>query len=159
LPAGELASHWRKLGFPHDQAAIAAFRTLDPVIPNARERRGRGSAHESLENLIVAGSPVSSDEARLYLTYRNLAVAPDVVMSNVFRPESLPYRFVISNEQRIIVRSGMLLGKPDKKRAHSIEITDTGKLWQPKHYVDSAQKLTTDFLVVSRLPRDLSGGT
>lgn len=156
----QYASHkakWQQSGFPHDSAAIAAFRRLDRHIAFQVPGDSRQTEVPPHVNLVASGSPLSSDDARLYLPYWQ-SDSPGVNFSNTFQPESIPYHFFVSHEKTITVRSGAMGGQLVKNEENGIVVAKTGKLWKPRHYTDSSGHLKTDFLLITKLPRAGLGG-
>ncbi len=148
---------WRQSGFPHDSAAIAAFRQLDPSVPELIPGDSRQAEVPPAFNLVAVGSPVSSDDVRLYLPYWK-SDSPGLGFSETFHSDEIPYHFFMSNEKTIVVRSGAMNGAFVKKGENGIKISSSGRVWRPRHSTDRKGHLKTDFLIVTKLPRSRSGG-
>ena len=156
IPLEQLDPEWKRFGLPHNQAAVAAFRTLDKRSPVSRDVDGEELEIFPTQHLVVSGSPVTEGEPLLYLPYRQSEET--YITSNTYRPERIPYHFVMDREERIKVHSATLHGQEKKSRPHGLQQSAFGKLWRPREYTDDRDFLKTDFLLVSRLPRNREGG-
>jgi hypothetical protein len=115
----------------------------------------------AVDSLVCAGSPISNDYTRQYLPYCEEETL-ERPKPSLLRPASLPYHFMYGAKKEVGVVSWMGGSVPETKFNHGLfaelEPGAEREIWRPREVLDSRRRLATDFLLVSRLPRNRDGG-
>ena len=147
-------------GFPHDMRALLPFAKLfkDPILEDVETI---DVSWRSADSVVCVGSPVSNELARQYQPYCDEG-NPDATNPSLVRGAVLPYHFLYGSKKELQVRSWMEGGKFEDKRNHGLYVQEqTGgqrQLWRPRCNIGPDRRLARDFVLVTRLPRNLAGG-
>ena len=139
---------WKRIGFPHDRAALDAYAVFArdvEVIDSERVVDIPGDI-----SIVTTGSPAANEISQLYMPYRD-QLRDGKTVSRTFAPDCLPYHYEFLAEKRrrrVPSAPGGLADAPHKG------LTARGVTFLADNSGDGAM-LKKDFLLVSRLPRGI----
>ncbi len=160
--AGQPQAPYVGRGYPHELHAIRAFVPFVPEKAAYQETLFFPSNLTVSRRLICTGSPKTNGFARTYL--------PSVSLSNdearqqyrtFLRPDAVKYIFgedLVAPKVKVVsmMEAGRLAEKT-RKLIWTWKGSSDLRPWRPKGYLDG-EKLRSDFLLLSRLPRTAAGG-
>ncbi len=157
LPAPET-----QFGYPHDLEALKSFTHLLPQKSYFKQTILWEVKLSPVSRVVCSGSPKDNALARQFLPFYQLTQTDlSLVEQTRLQPESIAYCYgedLISPQVNVF--SKMRGGTPDKKTRKMLwKRTVDGRMhpWSPRGY-EKGEWLDKDFLLISRLPRNQTGG-
>lgn len=157
LPAPET-----QFGYPHDIEALRSFTHLLPKRSYFQQTILWEVPLSPVSRVVSSGSPKDNALARQFLPFYQVSrTGLSLVEQTQLQPESIAYCFGEDlTAPRVNVFSKMRGRVPDKKTRKMLwKRTVDGQMqpWRPRGY-EEGEWLEKDFLLVSRLPRNQTGG-
>jgi hypothetical protein len=163
MPApDQLLAPETQFGYPHNIEALKSFTHLLPEKTYYQQTILWETPLSLVSRVVSSGSPKDNALARQFLPFYQLSrIGLSLVEKTQLQPESIAYCFGEDlTAPRVNVVSKMRGGVPDKKTRKMLwkrTVDSRMQSWCPMGY-EKGEWLEKDFLLVSRLPRNQTGG-